>query len=63
MRHERTSQDDWGVEWIDGDGGIEVAIFSGPNGRERTLRVGDPLLPRSPEMAAEPTDARVTGIR
>lgn len=28
---------DWRVEWIDNDGGIEVAIFSGPTARERAL--------------------------
>jgi len=26
---------DWRVEWVDDDGGVEVAIFSGPNARER----------------------------
>ena len=26
------------VEWIDGGGGIEVAIFAGPKARERALR-------------------------
>jgi len=31
---------DWRVEWIDDDGGIEVA-FSGPNARERALRYAD----------------------
>ena len=25
----------WRVEWVDDYGGIEVAIFSGPNARER----------------------------
>jgi hypothetical protein len=29
---------DWRVEWIDDDGGIEVAVFSGPNARERAIR-------------------------
>jgi hypothetical protein len=34
---DRWSPGDWRVEWIDDDGGIEVAIFSGPNARERAL--------------------------
>jgi hypothetical protein len=32
---------DWRVEWFDDDGGCEVAIFSGPNARERALRCAD----------------------
>jgi hypothetical protein len=32
---------DWRVEWVDDDGGIEVAIFSGPNARDRALRYAD----------------------
>jgi hypothetical protein len=34
---DRRVSGDWRVEWIDEDGGIEVAIFSGPNARERAL--------------------------
>ena len=30
--------EEWRVEWIDDDGGIEVAIFAGPKARERALR-------------------------
>ena len=29
---------DWHVEWLDDDGGREVAIFSGPNANERAIR-------------------------
>ena len=32
---------DWRVEWIDDHGGKEVAIFAGPNARERALRYAD----------------------
>ena len=29
------------VEWIDDDGGIEVAIFAGPKAGERAIRYAD----------------------
>ena len=32
---------DWRVEWINDEGGIEVAIFAGPNARERAFRYAD----------------------
>jgi hypothetical protein len=32
---------DWRVEWVDDDGGVELAIFAGPNARERALRYAD----------------------
>jgi len=32
---------DWRVEWTDDDGAVEVAIFSGPNARERALAYAD----------------------
>ncbi len=32
---DRISPGDWRVEKIDDDGGIEVAIFSGPDARDR----------------------------
>ena len=38
---DRVSPGDWRVEWIDDDGAIEVAIFSGPNARDRALRYAD----------------------
>jgi hypothetical protein len=31
-------RDEWRVEWLDDDGACEVAIFAGPNARERALR-------------------------
>lgn len=32
---------DWRVEWIDDHGGKEVAIFAGPNARERAFSYAD----------------------
>jgi hypothetical protein len=40
---DRQSRGDWRVEWIDDDGGCEVAIFSGPNARERAIRYADAI--------------------
>jgi hypothetical protein len=37
----RVTAGDWRVEWYDDDRGIEVAIFAGPNARERALRYAD----------------------
>jgi ABC-type phosphonate transport system ATPase subunit len=38
---DRLSPGDWRVECEIEDGGIEVAIFSGPNARERAIRHAD----------------------
>jgi hypothetical protein len=38
---DRECPGDWRVEREDDDGGIEVAIFSGPNARERAIRYAD----------------------
>ena len=38
---DRVSPGYWRVERIDDDGGIEVAIFSSPNARERAIRYAD----------------------
>ena len=38
---DRESPEDWRVEWIDDDGGCEIAIFSGQNARERAIRYAD----------------------
>ena len=38
---DRINPGDWRVETIDDDGGIEVAIFGGPNARERALRYAE----------------------
>jgi hypothetical protein len=32
---------DWRVEWIDDDGGCELAIFAGPKAPERAIRYAD----------------------
>jgi hypothetical protein len=45
---------DWRVEWVDDDGGVEVAIFSGPNARERALRYADRQYGNFQEVSLEP---------
>jgi hypothetical protein len=45
---------DWRVEWFDDDGGCEVAIFSGPNARERALRYADRQYGNFEEIQLEP---------
>jgi len=39
---------DWRVEWIDDDGGCELAIFAGPKARERAIRtrIGNTVFSR-----------------
>lgn len=52
---DRENAGDWRVEWIDNDGGIEVAIFAGPNARAgdriRRLPVWDFRGNQSPAAA------------
>jgi hypothetical protein len=38
---DRKWRGDWRVEWMDDDGACEVAIFSGPNARDRAIRYAD----------------------
>ena len=38
---DRRCPGDWRVEWVDDDGAVEVAIFSGRNARERALRYAE----------------------
>ena len=38
---DRITPGDWRVEKIDDDGGIEAAIFGGPNARVRALRYAE----------------------
>jgi hypothetical protein len=38
---DRVNPSEWRVEWFDDDGRWEVAIFAGPNARERALRYAD----------------------
>jgi len=42
---DRRCPGDWRVEWVDDDGGVEVAIFSGPNAREWALRYAERQYP------------------
>jgi hypothetical protein len=46
---------DWRVEWIDDDGGCEVAIFSGPNARERAIRYADRQYGSFEEVSLSPS--------
>ncbi len=38
---DRVNPREWRVEWFDDDGRCEVAIFAGPNARERAVRYAD----------------------
>jgi hypothetical protein len=38
---DRVNPGEWRVEWFDDDGACEVAIFAGPNARERAIRYAD----------------------
>jgi hypothetical protein len=40
-RGDQVISSEWRVEWFDDDGRSEVAIFAGPNARERALRYAD----------------------
>lgn len=42
------------VEWVDDDGGIEVAIFSGPNARDRAIRYADRQYGKFEGISLEP---------
>jgi hypothetical protein len=44
---------DWRVEWVDDDGGVELAIFAGPNARERAMRYADRQYGRFEEVTLE----------
>jgi hypothetical protein len=41
LYRDRLCGDDWRVEWTDEKGGVELAIFSGPDAYERTIRYAD----------------------
>ena len=41
LYRDRLYGDDWCVEWIDKNGGTELAIFSGPGAYQRTVRYAD----------------------
>jgi hypothetical protein len=45
---------DWRVEKMDDDGGTEVAVFGGPNARERALRYAEREYGEFDEITPEP---------
>ena len=45
---------EWRVEWFNDDGACEVAIFAGPNTRERALRYADRQYGRFEESRLDP---------
>ena len=45
---------DWRVEWFDDDGGCELAIFAGPNARERALKYADRQYGHFEEVGLNP---------
>jgi hypothetical protein len=51
---DRLHLEEWRVEWVDDDGGIEVAIFAGPKARERALRYADQQYERFEEVSFDP---------
>ena len=51
---DRLYPDDWRVEWVDDDGGVELAIFAGPNARERALRYADRQYGHFEEVSFDP---------
>jgi hypothetical protein len=51
---DRRRPGDWRVEWLDDDGAVEVAIFFGPNARERALRYADRQYGNFREVSLEP---------
>lgn len=50
---DRLTIGDWRVECEIGDGEIEVAVFSGPNARERALHHADRLYGEFEEVRPE----------
>lgn len=38
---DRRQPGDWCCEWINDNGGCELAIFAGPNAQERAIRYAD----------------------
>ena len=51
---DRLYPDDWRVEWVDDDGGVELAIFAGPNARERAIKYADRQDGRFREVKLKP---------
>jgi hypothetical protein len=51
---DRQTPEDWRVEWSDDDAGCEIAIFSGPNARERALSYADHQYGNFEEISLAP---------
>jgi hypothetical protein len=51
---DRTGNRNWRVEWVDDDGSIEVAIFSGPHAHERALLYADRVYGNFKEVSFGP---------
>ena len=61
---DRKHTEDWRVEKMDEDGSSEIAIFSGPDARERAIRYADGAALRrtwpSPDAALIARPTRIT---
>jgi hypothetical protein len=51
---DRLYSEEWRVEWVDDDGACEVAIFAGPNARERAIRYADRQYGLFEEVSFDP---------
>ena len=51
---DRLYSEEWRVEWVDDDGGVELAIFAGPNARERAIKYADRQDGRFREVKLKP---------
>ena len=54
MFEDREWPGEWRVKWVDEDGGVEVAIFFGPNAREWALRYADRQYSNFEEISLSP---------
>jgi hypothetical protein len=50
---DRQSPGDWHVQWTDDDGGLEMAISSGPRARERAIMFAERCYGSYKEVRAE----------
>jgi hypothetical protein len=55
---DREHAGDWRVEFVDDDGGCEVAIFAGPNAKKRAIRYADRQYVISRKSACRPMRSR-----
>ena len=58
---DREHAGDWRVEFVDDDGGCEVAIFAGPNAKERAIRYADRQYGNFEEISLSPYATRAAG--